>query len=156
MRRVITKPDLSQPAIETSCALFDDWFDPIEIEIRVEPEHSSRRWCETSLTQRWLVLLVLSGTMHLPFVAPWDFQQYLGRLLRDVGSDRLLRGSEAPITGNPRPAIEWFWNMQIDDELQERHGYPAITKLDKRRVLGLNQARIFNVKPSRPGSGQLY
>lgn len=108
------------------------------------------------------VVLVLSGTMHLPFVAPWDFKQYLGRLLRDVGSDRLLWGSEAPITGNPRPAIEWFWNMQIDDELQERHGYPAITELDKRRVLGLNQARLFNVDPTgvsrgsaapKPGAG---
>jgi predicted TIM-barrel fold metal-dependent hydrolase len=75
------------------------------------------------------VVLVLSGTMHLPFVAPWDFKQYLGRLLRDVGSDRLLWGSEAPITGNPRPAIEWFWNMQIDDELQERHGYLRLQAL---------------------------
>ena len=104
------------------------------------------------------VVLVLSGTMHLPFVAPWDFKQYLGRLLRDVGSDRLLWGSEAPITGNPRPALEWFWNMQIDDELQERHGYPAITEQDKRRVLGLNQARLFKVDPkaaaaSKSGAG---
>jgi predicted TIM-barrel fold metal-dependent hydrolase len=92
------------------------------------------------------VVLVLSGTMHLPFVAPWDFKMYLGRLLRDVGSDRLLWGSEAPLTGNPRPAIEWFWNMQIDDELQERHGFPRISEADKRRILGLNQARLFDVE----------
>lgn len=91
------------------------------------------------------VVLVLSGTMHLPFIAPWDFKTYLGRLLRDVGSDRLLWGSEAPLTGNPRPAIEWFWNMRIDDELQDRHGYPRITERDKRRILGLNQARLFDV-----------
>jgi uncharacterized protein len=91
------------------------------------------------------VVLVLSGTMHLPFTAPWDFKTYFGRLLRDVGSDRLLWGSEAPITGNPRPAIEWFWNLKIDDELQERHGYPQVTETDKRRVLGLNQARLFEL-----------
>lgn len=99
------------------------------------------------------VVLVLSGTMHLPFIAPWDFKTYLGRLLRDVGSDRLLWGSEAPLSGNPRPAIEWFWNMQIDEELQDRHGFPQITETDKRRVLGLNQARLFNVQvPDKSGA----
>lgn len=91
------------------------------------------------------VVLVLSGTMHLPLVAPWKFMDYMGRLLRDVGSERLLWGSEAPITGNPQPMIEWFWNMQIDPELQARYGYPAITEQDKRNILGENQARIFGV-----------
>ena len=91
------------------------------------------------------VVLVLSGTMHLPFIAPWEFKMYLGRLLRDVGSDRLLWGSEAPLLGDPTPAIEWFWNMEIDEELQERYGFPQITETDKRRILGLNQARLFGV-----------
>jgi predicted TIM-barrel fold metal-dependent hydrolase len=93
------------------------------------------------------VVLVLSGTMHLPLIAPWQFQDYLGRLLRDVGSDRLLWGSEAPLLGNPQPMIEWFWNMQIDPELQMRYGYPALTEQDKRNVLGENQARLFGVDP---------
>ena len=91
------------------------------------------------------VVLVLSGTMHLPLIAPWEFKMYLGRLLRDVGSDRLLWGSEAPLLGDPTPAIEWFWNMEIDEELQERYGFPQITETDKRRILGLNQARLFGV-----------
>ena len=100
------------------------------------------------------VVLVLSGTMHLPLIAPWDFKMYLGRLLRDVGSDRLLWGSEAPLLGNPSPAIEWFWDMQIDEVLQERHGFPQITEDDKRRILGLNQARLFKAKvPERPRPG---
>ncbi|BBY23449.1 amidohydrolase family protein [Mycobacterium stomatepiae] len=93
------------------------------------------------------IVLVLSGTMHLPFIAPWDFKTYIGRLLRDVGSDRVLWGSEAPLTGPPRPAVEWFWNMQIDEELQDRHGYPPISEDDKRNILGLNQARLFGVDP---------
>ena len=33
MISVTTKPEFSQPAIETSCGLFD-WFDPIELGIR--------------------------------------------------------------------------------------------------------------------------
>lgn len=97
------------------------------------------------------VVLVLSGTMHLPVVAPWQFMDYMGRLLRDVGSDRLIWGSEAPLTGNPQPMIEWFWNMQIPRELQERYGYPEITEEDKRKILGGNQARLFGIDPSTAG-----
>jgi predicted TIM-barrel fold metal-dependent hydrolase len=91
------------------------------------------------------VVLVLSGTMHLPMIAPWQFQDYMGRLLRDVGSDRIIWGSEAPLFGNPQPVIEWFWNMQVDPQLQDRYGYPEITEDDKRKILGENQARLFNV-----------
>ncbi len=91
------------------------------------------------------VVLVLSGTMHLPVIAPWEFKMYLGRLLRDVGSDRILWGSECPLFGNPQPIIEWFWNMQIDEELQDRYGFPQITDEDKRKILGENQARLFDV-----------
>ncbi len=91
------------------------------------------------------VVLVLSGTMHLPLVAPWEFKTYMGRLLRDVGADRILWGSEAPLLGNPQPVIEWFWEMEIDEELQERYGYPPITEADKRKILGENQARLFGV-----------
>jgi predicted TIM-barrel fold metal-dependent hydrolase len=91
------------------------------------------------------VVLVLSGTMHLPMIAPWEFNNYMGRLLRDVGSDRLLWGSEAPLFGNPQPIIELFWNMQIEPELQSRFGYPEITEEDKRKILGENGAQLFGV-----------
>jgi len=69
----------------------------------------------------------------------------MGRLLRDVGSDRILWGSEAPLFGNPRPLLEWIWEMEIDEQLQEDYGYPQITKSDKRKILGENQARLFGV-----------
>jgi predicted TIM-barrel fold metal-dependent hydrolase len=91
------------------------------------------------------VVLVLSGVMNMPVVAPWEFKTYMGRLLRDVGPDRILFGSETPLLGNPQPAIEWFWNMEIDDELQDRYGFPQITEEDKRKILGENQARLFGI-----------
>ncbi|MGE0253968.1 MAG: amidohydrolase family protein [Alphaproteobacteria bacterium] len=91
------------------------------------------------------VVLVLSGVMNLPVISPWEFKTYIGRLLRDVGADRILWGSEAPLLGNPTPIVEWFWDMQIDEELQDRYGFPQITEADKRMILGKNQARLFNV-----------
>ena len=35
--------------------------------------------------------------------------------------------------------------MEIDEQLQEDYGYPAITEADKRKILGENQARLFGV-----------
>jgi uncharacterized protein len=40
--------------------------------------------------------------------------------------------------------------MQIDRELQERYGYPEITEVDKRKILGENQARLFGVDVPQP------
>ena len=34
MKNVTSKPELSHPAIESNSHLFDDWFDPIETEVR--------------------------------------------------------------------------------------------------------------------------
>ena len=34
MKRIITKSDSSQPAVDTAVYLFDDWFDPIEAGVR--------------------------------------------------------------------------------------------------------------------------
>ena len=91
------------------------------------------------------VHLVLSGTMHLPMIAPWEFKMYLGRILRDIGSNRILWGSECPLLGSPQPIIDWFWDMEIDDELQDRYGFPEITEADKRKILGENQAKLFGI-----------
>ena len=34
MKSPITKPEFSQPAGDTAVYLFDDWFDPIEAQVR--------------------------------------------------------------------------------------------------------------------------
>jgi putative transposase len=40
---VSTTPDFSQPAIKPSCALFDDWFDPIELDAALARPRYGRR-----------------------------------------------------------------------------------------------------------------
>jgi putative transposase len=60
-----TKPDSLQPAAEKAVDLFDNWFDPIETEVRVRAR-------EFMLT--WLLLpipLVLFATrLNRPFTTP--------------------------------------------------------------------------------------
>lgn len=35
--------------------------------------------------------------------------------------------------------------MEIDEELQDKYGFPQVTEEDKRKVLGENQARLFGI-----------
>lgn len=39
MTSITTKSDSSQPAAETTSRLFDNWFDPIETEVRARARH---------------------------------------------------------------------------------------------------------------------
>ena len=43
--------------------------------------------------------------------------------------------------------IEALWRFQIPEELRERYGYPALTDADKRKILGLNSARLYGIAP---------
>ncbi len=74
-------------------------------------------------------------------------QHYVGKLLKHLGEDHLLWGSECVWFGSPQPQIEAFRRLRISDELQERHGYPALTPEIKAKILGLNGARVYGIDP---------
>jgi predicted TIM-barrel fold metal-dependent hydrolase len=69
----------------------------------------------------------------------------LGTLLRDLGEDYVLWGTDSLLWGNPQWQIEAFRKFQIPDHLVEGHGYPKITPEIRRKVLGENAARIWNI-----------
>ena len=89
------------------------------------------------------VYLALSGNLHQLLFAPRAVQEFLGRLLRDVGAHKLLWGSEAPIIGCPQPVLKLFMALQIPQDLQNGYGYPQITHQDKELILGQNMARLM-------------
>lgn len=74
-------------------------------------------------------------------------QHYVGKLLKYLGEDNLLWGSECVWFGSPQRQIEAFRSLQISEELQEKHGYPALTPEIKAKVFGLNAARIYGIDP---------
>jgi predicted TIM-barrel fold metal-dependent hydrolase len=91
------------------------------------------------------VYLALSGNIQYLCVAPRQVEIWLGECLQKVGVDRLLWGSEAALAGAPLPYLKAFMDMQISGDLQEGFGYPAITREDKEKILGLNFARVMGV-----------
>jgi predicted TIM-barrel fold metal-dependent hydrolase len=98
-------------------------------------EPNSNVWAELGSTWR--------GVMSDPTQAA----HVLGKLLRYVGEDRVLWGTDCVWYGAPQPQIVAFRSFQIDEELREQHGYPELTPALKAKVFGLNAANLYGVDP---------
>jgi uncharacterized protein len=72
----------------------------------------------------------------------------LGKLLKRVGEDRILWGTDAIWYGSPQAQLMAFRAFEISAEYQDRFGYPALSDDVKRNVLGLNAARLFGLDPT--------
>jgi hypothetical protein len=69
----------------------------------------------------------------------------LGQLLKFMGEDRIVFGSDAVWYGSPQWQIEALWRFQIPEEMCRRYGYPRLTQSIKRKILGLNSARLYKL-----------
>src|SRR5437867_2419451 len=79
---------------------------------------------------------------------PLECAHVLGTLLRDLGPDYVMWGTDSALWGNPQWQIDAFRKFQIPEQLVEGHGYPPLTPELKAKVFGLNAARIWNLKAS--------
>jgi len=70
----------------------------------------------------------------------------LGQLLKYVGEDRIVFGSDSVWYGSPQWQIEAFWRFQIPEALRKKYGYPQLTERAKRKILGLNSARLYGIR----------
>ena len=71
----------------------------------------------------------------------------LGKLLRYVGEDNVLWGTDSIWYGSPQDQIQAFRAFQIADSLVQQYGYSVLTPSLKAKVFGLNGARIYSVDP---------
>ena len=77
---------------------------------------------------------------------PEEAMHYWGKLLKHVGEDRLVWGTDCLWFGSPQPLIEAFRALEISQEFQDTYGYPALTQLRKEKILGQNAAALQNVR----------
>lgn len=71
----------------------------------------------------------------------------LGKLLKYVGENNVVWGTDSIWYGSPQRQIETFLQFQIPANMQMQFGYPELTMDIKRKILGLNAARIYGVDP---------
>lgn len=74
---------------------------------------------------------------------------YLGKLLKYVGENNLLWGTDSMVGGTPQPLIETFRAATIPEQMQKDFGYPALTPDLKAKILGLNSAAVYGVDPEQ-------
>src|SRR2546422_901340 len=81
---------------------------------------------------------------------PTVWAHIIGQLLKFMGPDRIVFGSDSLWYGGPQWQIDAFWRFPIPEEIQERWGYPALTEASRRKILGLNSARLYKL----PGASE--
>ncbi|MDH3503023.1 MAG: amidohydrolase [Nitrospirota bacterium] len=92
------------------------------------------------------VYMELGSTFgQLVITEPLMCAHLLGQILSAFGDDHLIWGTDSIWYGTPQWQIEAFRRFQIPEELQEKYRYPALTKVLKAKVFGLNAATLFNV-----------
>src|SRR5207247_7019730 len=70
----------------------------------------------------------------------------LGQLLKFLGEDRVVFGSDSVWYGSPQWQIEALWRFQIPEALREKHGYPELSATAKRKILGLTSAKLYGIR----------
>ena len=75
----------------------------------------------------------------------------MGQLMKFMGPDRIVFGSDSVWYGTPQWQIEALWRFQIPEEMRERWGYPEISEADKRKILGLNSAKLYGIEGVESG-----
>jgi hypothetical protein len=71
-----------------------------------------------------------------------EAMHFFGKLLKHIGEDRIVWGTDCLWFGSPQPVIEAFRCFQISEEFQEKYGYPALTQERKEKIFGRNSAKM--------------
>lgn len=90
----------------------------------------------------------LGSTWRFVMRDPDQAAHLLGKLLLSFGEDRILWGTDSIWYGSPQDQIQAFRAFQISREFQQRYGYPALTPRIKRKIFGLNAARVYDIDPA--------
>jgi hypothetical protein len=90
----------------------------------------------------------LGSTWRNLMTQPQAAAHVIGKLLRYLGEDRVLWGTDAVFTGSPQEQIVAFRAFEIPESMQEAYGYPALTDRVRAKIFGANAARVYGVDPA--------
>jgi predicted TIM-barrel fold metal-dependent hydrolase len=87
----------------------------------------------------------MGGLAPFMFRAPERYAQMLATVLKGLGPDHVLWGTDTPVAGPPHWQIRAFLAYAFPTELVEASGYPLLTPAIKRQILGENAARLYKI-----------
>ncbi|HTP46617.1 MAG TPA: amidohydrolase family protein [Casimicrobiaceae bacterium] len=87
----------------------------------------------------------LGSTWRFLMRDPDSAAHALGKLLKYVGPDNVLWGTDSIWYGSPQDQIQAFRTFQISAEFAAKHGYPRITPTLRAKVFGRNALRVYKI-----------
>jgi len=78
----------------------------------------------------------------------------IGKLLKYLGEDNVLWGTDCIFYGSPQDQIQAFRSFQISEEFRDRFGYPKMTDEIRAKVFGLSSARIYGIEPAKTAAAR--
>ena len=76
----------------------------------------------------------------------------MGQLIKGMGADHVVWGTDAIWTGAPQWQIEALRRLEIPEDIQKKYGYAPLGAADgrvKNMIFGENNARLYNFKPEQ-------
>jgi predicted TIM-barrel fold metal-dependent hydrolase len=76
----------------------------------------------------------------------------MGILIKGLGADHVVWGTDALWTGSPQWQIEGLRRLEIPEEMRKKHGFAELGAADgpvKSQIFGLNNAKLYNIQPRR-------
>jgi hypothetical protein len=89
----------------------------------------------------------LGSTWQQVMREPDQAAHLMGKLLRYLGEDNVLWGTDCLFYGSPQDQIQAFRSFQISEQFQEQFGYPKITDEMRAKIFGLSSAKIYGIEP---------
>jgi predicted TIM-barrel fold metal-dependent hydrolase len=87
----------------------------------------------------------LGSTWYLVSRRPEEAAHVIGTLLRCVGEDRILWGTDSVWYGAPQSLIDAFRAFTIPERMQAEFGYPALSPAAKAKILSTNAAALYGI-----------
>jgi uncharacterized protein len=94
------------------------------------------------------VYMELGTTFGMVAIAnPRAAAYIVGMMIDAFGDDHVLWGTDSIWWGSPQWQIEAFRRLQMPEEYMQRFGFKPLTDDVKRKIFGLNGARIYGIDP---------
>jgi hypothetical protein len=87
----------------------------------------------------------LGSTWRFLMRDPDQAAHALGKLIKHLGPDNVLWGTDSIWYGSPQDQIQAFRTFQITPALREKHGYPEITPEVRAKIFGRNAAKVYGL-----------
>ncbi|MFQ5932881.1 MAG: amidohydrolase family protein [Nitrospiraceae bacterium] len=87
----------------------------------------------------------LGSTWRFAMRDPNTAAHIVGKLVKHIGENNVLYGSDCIWYGSPQDQIQAFRVFQISEEFQDRFGYPKMTPKLRAQIFGLNAAKPYGI-----------